>query len=84
MEAADDFRDCMHGGGTIEACAADVLTTMNVCIASCGQPQTCEDACRERAVEFIAHCIVETGNIVGCAADGATKRDECLAGCTPP
>jgi hypothetical protein len=84
MAAADEFRVCMLGGGTIEACAAAALETMNACLANCGQPPSCEDACRARITNFIAHCIVETGDILGCAADGTARLEECLAGCTPP
>jgi len=84
MAAADEFRDCMLGGGTIEACAADALATMNSCIANCGEPPTCEEACRARVAELVAHCIVETGDIAGCAEDGAAKLEECLTACPPP
>jgi hypothetical protein len=85
MAAADTFRDCLVGGGTIEDCAAAALEAMNACIANCGEPPSCEDICNARASDVFSHCISEPGSTVEqCAAAAAAARNECLANCPPP
>jgi len=85
MAAADTFRDCLTGGGTIEACAAAALEAMNACIANCGNPPDCEQICNARAAKVFSDCILEPGSTIEeCAAAAAAARDECLANCPPP
>jgi hypothetical protein len=84
MAAADAFRDCLMGGGTIEGCAAAALDTMNTCMTNCGQPPSCEDNCRAHAADVYQQCIMHGGDPLQCGIVAGQALQECLANCVPP